>query len=71
MPDLATLQQWRDKLFAARMKGVRSMRDQNGEEITFTSDREMAAALAACDREIAALSGGRNASTIYFNRSSR
>lgn len=67
--DVATIQAWRDKLFEARLKGLRSFRDQNGEEVTYSSDREMAAAIAAADREIAALSGGRNPSTIYFNRS--
>lgn len=66
--DLATLQAWRNKLFEARMKGIRSLTDQNGESIVFASDREMAAAIAAADREIAALSGGRNPSTVYFNR---
>lgn len=64
--DLATLQQWRDKLFEARLKGIRSFRDQSGEEIAYSSDREMASALAACDREIAALTGGRPPHTIYF-----
>lgn len=64
--DLATLQQWRDKLFEMRMKGVRSFTDQNGESVSYASDREMAAAIAAADREIAAMSGGRNPSTIYF-----
>jgi len=66
--DLATLQEWRDALFEARMKGIRSVRDQNGEEIVYASGREMSDAIAAADREIAALSGGRNPSTIYFNR---
>lgn len=66
--DAATIQQWRDKLFEARLKGIRSLRDQNGEEITFTSDREMQAAIAAADREIALLSGGRNPSTVYFRK---
>jgi hypothetical protein len=66
--DLATLQIWRDKLFEARLKGIRSFRDQNGEEISYSSDREMAAAIQAADREIAALSGGRTPSTIYFKR---
>lgn len=66
--DAATIQAWRDKLFEARLKGVRSLRDQNGEEITFTSDREMAAAIAAADREIAMLAGGRTPSTIYFRK---
>lgn len=66
--DLAALQQWRDKLFEARMRGVRSFRDQNGEEVTYASGREMEAAIAAADREIAALSGGRNPHTVYFNQ---
>lgn len=63
------LQGWRDLLFAARMRGVRTFRDQNGEEVTFTSDREMAAALAACDRELAALAGGRVPHTIILRTS--
>ena len=66
--DVATIQAWRDKLFEARLKGLRSFRDQNGEEVTYSSDREMAVAIAAADREIATLAGGRNPSTIYFNR---
>lgn len=66
--DLATLQVWRDKLFTARMNGVRAMKDQNGEELTFSSDRELAAALAACDREIAGLLGGRTPHTIVFRK---
>ena len=66
--DAATLQAWRDKLVEARMRGIRSMRDQNGEEITFSSDREMQAAIAAADREIAGLSGRRAPHTIYFSR---
>lgn len=67
--DVATLQTLRDKLFQARMRGVRTIRDQNGEEITYSSDREMESAIAAADREIAALSGGRkNPHTIYFGR---
>lgn len=66
--DLAALQQWRDKLFEARMRGVRSFRDQNGEEVSYSSDREMASAISAADREIAALSGGRNPHTVYFKR---
>ena len=66
--DAATIQQWRDKLFEARLKGIRSVRDQNGEEITFTSDREMQAAIAAADREITLKSGGRHPSTVYFRK---
>ncbi|MBX9885387.1 MAG: hypothetical protein K2X68_10495 [Novosphingobium sp.] len=66
MASLAELQKWREALFAARMNGVRSVRDQNGEEVTYSSDREMAAALAAVDREIANQTGGRPPSTIIF-----
>ncbi len=48
--ELTTL---RDGLAKARSNGVRRVRDQNGEEVTYSSDREMAAAIAALDREIA------------------
>ena len=65
MTDLATLQQWRDKLFEMRMKGVRSFTDQNGESVSYSSDREMAAAIAACDREIAGL---QRPHTIVFRK---
>jgi hypothetical protein len=69
MATLADLQRWRDDLFKARMDGVRSFRDQNGEEVSYSSDREMAAALAALDREILAQSGSRSPSTIIFRTS--
>ena len=69
MASLANLQKWREDLFEARMNGVRSIRDQNGEEVTYSSDREMAAGLAALDREIASLTGGRPPSTIIFRTS--
>lgn len=69
MAALADLQQRRDALFKALTDGIRSFRDQNGEEITFSSGSEMRAALAALDREIANLSGGRPASTIIFRTS--
>ena len=69
MASLADLQKWRDALFEARMNGLRSFRDQNGEEVTYSSDREMAAALAAVDREILAMTGGRPPSTIIFRTS--
>lgn len=47
----------RDALFAARAGGVRRVRDQNGEEVEYRSDFEMARALAALDAEIAKASG--------------
>jgi len=66
MPSLADLQQRRDDLFKARTNGVRSWRDQNREEVTYSSDREMAAALAALDAEIAAIAVGRPPKSIIF-----
>lgn len=69
MATLADLQKWRENLLEARANGVRSFRDQNGEEVTYSSDREMANALAALDREIASASGSRPPSTIIFRTS--
>ena len=66
MPALAVLQSWRMSLFEARMRGLRSVRDQNGEELTYTSDREMASAIAACDREINALAGATSSTNVIF-----
>ena len=63
---LADLQQRRDALFKALTDGIRSFRDQNGEEIAFSSGSEMRAALAALDREIASASGSRPPSIIRF-----
>lgn len=65
MATLAELQAWRASLFEARMQGVRAFSDQNGERVEFTSDREMAAAIAACDREIA---GHSRPHTIVFRK---
>jgi len=58
----------RDSLFRARAGGVRRVKDQNGEEVEYRSDAEMARALAALDAEIAAASR-RPASTILFRTS--
>ena len=66
MAAAADLQRWRDALFAARMRGVRTFTDQNGESVTYSSDREMAAAIAACDR---ALAGSASPTTIIFRTS--
>ena len=53
----------------ARAQGVRKLRDQNGEEIEYKSDGEMARALAALDSEIAAMTSGPRPSTIRFSTS--
>ena len=63
------LQDARDSLIGARATGVLTFRDQNGEMVTYKSDREMASALSALDREIAALSGARPTHTIRFSTS--
>lgn len=64
MATLAQLQAFRDRLEDARYSGVRSVRDSNGEEITYRSDSELARALAAVNAEIAA-AGNRPASITY------
>lgn len=66
---LADLRRWRDSLFEARSQGVREFRDQNGETLSYKSDAEMAAALAAVDRAIADAQGGRPVHTILFSTS--
>ena len=68
MATAANLRAWRSALWKARMAGTREVRDQNGESITFKSDSEMAAAIAAADAEIAALERPR-VSTVTFRTS--
>ncbi|QZO02411.1 hypothetical protein K6K41_16555 [Chenggangzhangella methanolivorans] len=53
----------------ARYSGARRVRDQNGEEIEFRSDAELARAMVALDREIAAITGRtRNAFTFRTSK---
>lgn len=52
---LSELETLRAALVRARLNGTRSVRDQNGEELVYKSDREMAAALASIESEIARL----------------
>lgn len=68
MASLADLIKWRDALFEARLQGVRSFTDQNGERVEYKSDSEMRAALAAADAAIAAASRAAP-STIHFRTS--
>lgn len=58
----------RDALLTARAGGVRRVRDQNGEEIEYRSDTEMARALAALDSEITKASGA-TPRTLHFTTS--
>jgi hypothetical protein len=46
----------RAELVRARLGGVREVKDQNGETVTYKSDAEMQAALASVEAEIARLS---------------
>lgn len=66
---LEQLQAARDDLFKARTSGVRVVRDSNGEQITYGTDREMADALTALDRQIALTTYGQPARTIQFSTS--
>lgn len=52
MASISDLQRWRDDLLKARLSGLREVRDQNGETVTYKSDKEMSAALAAVESEI-------------------
>ena len=52
-PDFLSLQRWRNELIQARLNGVRSVTDQNGERVEYKSDSEMAAALAYAEKLIA------------------
>ena len=55
MPDLTKLRRYRDELQDARFSGVRTIRDSNGEEVTYRSQGELERAIAALDSEIAQL----------------
>jgi hypothetical protein len=66
---VADLRKARQELQDARFQGVLTFRDQNGEQVTYKTDAEMAAALKAIDAEIARLEGRSPASTILFRTS--
>lgn len=55
---LSELHSLRDALIRARLNGVREVRDSNGESVTYKSDREMAAALANVESQIAQMQSG-------------
>ena len=52
----ADIQTWIDNLIAARMQGLRSVRDADGSQIDYKSDQEMAAAIAAATSMLSAAS---------------
>jgi hypothetical protein len=68
MASLAELIRFREDLLNTRYSGVRKVRDQNGEEIEYKSDSELARALSSVSAEIAAVQS-RPASTIHFKTS--
>lgn len=68
MATVADWQLWREKLFECRLKGIRKVRDQNGEEVEYKSDSEMDAAIRAADMAIAA-AGKQPLATIIFRTS--
>ena len=59
MATVETLREYRDKLQEARFSGLRTLRDGNGEEITYRSQGEIERAIVALDSEIARLQRGR------------
>lgn len=56
----------RDALIRARSQGVREVRDQNGESVTYKSDSEMARALASLEGQIQSASQPQSVKTILF-----
>jgi hypothetical protein len=66
---LGELLNMRSALLRARLQGIRTVRDQNGEEITYRSDRELAGALAHVESLIADRRAGRTTNVIRFKTS--
>ncbi|RNF33715.1 phage head-tail joining protein [Paracoccus methylarcula] len=60
MATLAELQAYRERLLETRYSGIRSLTDQNGEQVHYRSQSEIERAIAALDAEIAALTSGRS-----------
>jgi hypothetical protein len=66
MATLSQLVDMREKLLEARYSGLRSVRDSNGEEVTYRSNAELAAALASINREIATAESELGCSRIVY-----
>ncbi|MGY6662218.1 MAG: phage head-tail joining protein [Glycocaulis sp.] len=69
MATLADMRKWRDALIEGRASGVREFQDSNGERVVYRSVRELNAAIASLDAEIARMTGQRAPSTIVFRTS--
>ena len=65
---IESLTAWRTDLIESRASGVRTIKHQNGQEITYRSDSEMAAAIRSLDAEISRLANSAPRS-IRFNTS--
>lgn len=57
MTDVATLEAWRQTLLKARANPRQRVRAPDGEEVTFKSDADLAAALKDVERRLAAAQG--------------
>ena len=66
---LDRLRRSRADLEGARYSGARRFRDSSGEEVEYRSDAELARAIAALDREIAAITQRPTPSIIQFRTS--
>ena len=65
---LESLTAWRAELVESRASGVRTIKHQNGQEITYKSDFELASAIRSLDSEISRLANQAPRS-IRFNTS--
>ena len=65
MATRAQLEAWAASLEVAMMAGIRAVSDQSGDRVEYASGREMAAALAAARRQLAA--SAVPVTTIRFN----
>ncbi|MHA6644639.1 phage head-tail joining protein [Mesorhizobium sp. A623] len=69
MASLPTLVDYRERLYAARFSGTRSVQDSNGERIEYRSDAELARAIASINREIATAESELGCSRVRFQTS--
>ena len=66
---LSDLIAWRDALIQSRLQGVSRVRDQNGEEVEFKTDNQMAAAISSANDLIAQMQTAQPVNTIRFQTS--
>jgi hypothetical protein len=62
---LLQLEKLRDELEQTRLSGVREIKDQNGETISYKSDSEIAAALNFVTRKISELRQGQPKTIVF------